>query len=300
MRVTSLHVSRIVKRSAAPGRTRARSRRGTSGVKTIRALDAEDCRAGVLLRRGRSALRSPWRSRCKPDPARLKTGFPADFVWGASTSSYQIEGAVDADGRGKSIWDVFCHTPGQVKNGDTGDVACDHYHRWREDVDLLARGGFNAYRFSTAWPRIMPAGAGAVEPRGLDFYDRLVDGLIARGITPWLCLYHWDLPQALQDKGGWLNRDIADKFADYARVVARRLGDRVKHWAMFNEADMHALFGYGMGSTRRAQRPGRICSPPFIIRTWRRAGAFRRCAPSAPIFGSARCSPLQPARPSSR
>jgi beta-glucosidase len=173
---------------------------------------------------------------------------PADFVWGASTSSYQIEGAVDADGRGKSIWDVFSHTPGRVKGGDTGDVACDHYRRWREDVELLASGGFSAYRFSTAWPRIFPAGAGAVEQRGLDFYDRLVDGLVARGIAPWLCLYHWDLPQALQDHGGWLNRDIADKFADYARIVARRLGDRVKHWAMFNEANIHAVFGYGMGN----------------------------------------------------
>jgi len=176
------------------------------------------------------------------------SAFPADFVWGASTSSYQIEGAVDADGRGKSIWDIFSHTPGRVKGGDTGDVACDHYHRWREDVELLASGGFSAYRFSTAWPRILPAGAGAVEQRGLDFYDRLVDGLVARGVTPWLCLYHWDLPQALQDQGGWLNRDIAENFADYARVVARRLGDRVKHWAMFNEANIHALFGHGMGS----------------------------------------------------
>ncbi|HUZ34477.1 MAG TPA: GH1 family beta-glucosidase [Xanthobacteraceae bacterium] len=177
-----------------------------------------------------------------------ETGFPADFVWGASTSAYQIEGAVDADGRGKSIWDAFCHTPGKVKNGDTGDVACDHYHRWRDDITLLARGGFNAYRFSVAWPRIMPAGVGEVETRGLDFYDRLVDGLLARNITPWLCLYHWDLPQALQDKGGWLTRDIAEKFADYARVVAHRLGDRVKHWAMFNEPGVHALFGYGMGN----------------------------------------------------
>jgi beta-glucosidase len=174
--------------------------------------------------------------------------FPADFVWGASASSYQIEGAVDADGRGQSIWDVFSHTPGRVKGGDTGDVACDHYHRWREDLDLLARGGFNAYRFSTAWPRIMPAGAGAVEQRGLDFYDRLVDGLLARGVKPWLCLYHWDLPQALQDQGGWLKRDIAQKFADFARVVAKRLGDRVQHWAMFNEANVHALFGHGIGS----------------------------------------------------
>ncbi len=182
-------------------------------------------------------------------PAMAKdNAFPADFVWGASTSSYQIEGAVDADGRGKSIWDIFCHSPGKVKDGDTGDVACDHYHRWSEDVEWLQRGGFSAYRFSTAWPRILPSGAGAVEGRGLDFYDRLVDGLVARGVAPWLCLYHWDLPQALQDRGGWLQRDIAEKFADYARVVAKRLGDRVRHWAMFNEPNVHALLGHGMGS----------------------------------------------------
>jgi beta-glucosidase len=174
--------------------------------------------------------------------------FPADFVWGASTSSYQIEGAVDADGRGKSIWDVFSHTPGKVVGDATGDAACDHYHRWREDIDLLARGGFTAYRFSTAWPRIMPMGSGPVEPRGLDFYDRLVDGLIERGIAPRLCLYHWDLPQTLEDRGGWLNRDTSEKFADYARVVAKRLGDRVKHWATFNEPTVHAIFGYGLGS----------------------------------------------------
>jgi len=173
--------------------------------------------------------------------------FPADFAWGASTSSYQIEGAVEEDGRGKSIWDTFSHTPGRVKNGDTGDVACDHYHRWVEDVEWLARGGFNAYRFSTAWSRILPAGSGVVEQRGLDFYDRLVDGLLARNIAPWLCLYHWDLPQALQDQGGWLRRDNADHFTEYALVVGRRLGDRVKHWAMFNEPNIHALFGYGMG-----------------------------------------------------
>jgi beta-glucosidase len=173
--------------------------------------------------------------------------FPDDFVWGASTSNYQIEGAVEADGRGKSIWDTFSHSPGRVKGGDTGDVACDHYHRWIEDIELLARGGFSAYRFSTAWTRIQPAGTGTVEPRGLDFYERLVDGLLARNVTPWLCLYHWDLPQALQDKGGWLNRDIAEPFADYARIVAKRLGDRVRHWVTFNEPNIHAIFGHGVG-----------------------------------------------------
>jgi beta-glucosidase len=179
---------------------------------------------------------------------RQASAFPAGFVWGASTASYQIEGAVDVDGRGKSIWDIFSHTPGRIKNGDTGDVACDHYHRWPEDVELLARGGFDAYRFSTAWSRILPAGSGAVEPRGLDFYDRLVDALIAKHITPWLCLYHWDLPQALQERGGWLNRDTCEKFAAYALVVARRLGDRVKHWATFNEPNVHALLGHGIGN----------------------------------------------------
>src|SRR3989475_343682 len=173
--------------------------------------------------------------------------FPADFVWGASTASYQIEGAVDEDGRGKSIWDVFSHTPGRVKNGDTGDIACDHYHRWRDDIDLLARGNFSAYRFSTAWSRILPSGGGAVEQRGVEFGERLVDGLIATGVGPWLCLYHWDLPQALQEKGGWLNRDTSATFADYARVVARRIGARVKHWAIFNEPNVHALFGHGTG-----------------------------------------------------
>ncbi len=176
-----------------------------------------------------------------------ESGFPADFVWGASTSSYQIEGAVAADGRGQSIWDVFSHRPGEIKNGDSGDVACDHYHRWRDDIALLSQGGFRAYRFSTAWSRILPAGSGSIEPRGLDFYDRLVDGLITRGIAPWVCLYHWDLPQALQERGGWLRRDIAEVFADYARIVGRRLGDRVKHWAMVNEPNIHAIFGHGTG-----------------------------------------------------
>ena len=186
--------------------------------------------------------------------------FPAGFLWGASTASYQIEGAANEDGRGKSIWDVFSRTPGRVKNGDTGDVACDHYHRWREDIELVADGGFAAYRFSTAWPRILPAGSGAVEARGLDFYDRLVDGLIAHRIEPWLCLYHWDLPQALQEQGGWTNRDICERFADYARIVVKKLGDRVRHWATFNEPNVHSVFGHGIG----AHAPGLIGLPNML------------------------------------
>jgi beta-glucosidase len=194
---------------------------------------------------GPFALRKPLRAR---DATAEGISFPPGFTWGASTASYQIEGAANEDGRGKSIWDVFSHTPGRVKNGDTGDVACGHYHRWREDIELLARGGFAAYRFSTAWPRILPAGGGAVELRGLDFYDRLVDGLLAQRVEPWLCLYHWDLPQALQEQGGWTNRDVCQKFADYARIVARGLGDRVKRWATFNEPNVHAVFGHGIGT----------------------------------------------------
>jgi len=170
-----------------------------------------------------------------------------DFVWGASTSSYQIEGAAREDGRGESIWDLFCRQPGRIQNGDTGDVACDHYHRYREDVALLRDLGIGAYRFSIAWPRVLPSGKGAPNEAGLAFYDRLVDSLLAAGIEPWVCLYHWDLPQALQEAGGWANRDCASWFADYARVVASRLGDRVKRFATFNEPGVFSLFGYAFG-----------------------------------------------------
>ncbi len=173
--------------------------------------------------------------------------FPLDFVWGAAASAYQIEGAVTEDGRGESIWDRFSHTPGKTFNGDTGDVACDHYHRWENDVRLMAELGLRAYRFSIAWPRILPGGKGPINERGLAFYDRLVDALCQAEIEPHVALYHWDLPQALDDEGGWLNRDIADHFAHYADVVSRRLGDRVKHWATFNEPLCIALLGYFTG-----------------------------------------------------
>ena len=176
-------------------------------------------------------------------------GFGRDFVWGASTSAYQIEGAAAEDGRGLSVWDVYARTPRRIADGSTGDVACDHYHRYGEDLDLVQACGFSAYRFSVAWPRVLPDGTGVVNPKGFDFYDRLVDGLLARGITPWACLFHWDLPQALQERGGWLNRDSADWFADYAQIAAARLGDRVTHWIMFNEIVVHALFGHGTGGS---------------------------------------------------
>lgn len=173
--------------------------------------------------------------------------FPSSFIWGVATSAYQIEGATEADGRGPSIWDTFCRTPGKVYGGHSGEVACDHYHRWQADLELIAELGVSAYRFSVAWPRVLPEGRGRVNPKGLDFYERLVDGLLARGLKPFCTLYHWDLPQALEDAGGWLNRDTAAAFADYADIVTRRLGDRVASYATLNEPWCSAYLGYGNG-----------------------------------------------------
>ena len=173
--------------------------------------------------------------------------FPAGFVWGTATSSYQIEGAVNEDGRGRSIWDDFAHTPGKTKDGGTGDVAVDHYHRYPDDIALMKSLGVKAYRFSTAWPRILPDGQGRIEPRGLDFYSRLVDDLLTAGIEPYLTLYHWDLPSALQAHGGWANRDIAGQFADYAAIVTRALGDRVTNWITLNEPWCVAFLSHEIG-----------------------------------------------------
>ncbi|MDA8232632.1 MAG: GH1 family beta-glucosidase [Magnetospirillum sp.] len=172
--------------------------------------------------------------------------FPAGFLWGASTSSYQIEGALDADGRGPCVWDTFAAAD-KIQDGSSAATACDHYHRWPEDIALMKQAGFNAYRFSIAWPRVIPAGSGAVNAKGLDFYDRLVDGLLDAGIRPMACLYHWDLPQPLEDGGGWQGREVIGPFAEYARVVTRRLADRVKDWMMLNEPNVVAIFGYGVG-----------------------------------------------------
>jgi beta-glucosidase len=173
--------------------------------------------------------------------------FPADFLWGAATSAYQIEGAVREDGRGETIWDRFCATPGKIFEGHTGEVACDHYHRFREDVALMRELGLRSYRFSVAWARIFPAGGGRLNPAGLDFYQRLIDELVAGGITPLLTLYHWDLPQALQDRGGWEARDTAGYFADYAAALFHHLGDRVRLWITHNEPCVAAYIGYGTG-----------------------------------------------------
>jgi beta-glucosidase len=173
--------------------------------------------------------------------------FPDGFTWGAATSAYQIEGSIDADGRGRSIWDTFSHTPGAIADGTTGDTACDHYHRYREDVALMAELGLPAYRFSIAWPRVLPDGSGPVNQAGVDFYSRLVDDLLEHGITPLLTLYHWDLPQRLQDHGGWSERGTASRFADYAAVVAKQLGDRVHTFTTLNEPWCSAFLGYASG-----------------------------------------------------
>ncbi len=183
--------------------------------------------------------------------------FPKDFVWGCATAAYQIEGAWNEDGKGPSIWDTFTHADSHIADGSNGDTAVDHYHRYREDVGLMADLGLKAYRFSVAWPRILPDGTGTVNPAGLDFYDRLTDELLKNGIEPYVCLFHYDLPQALQDKGGWPNRETAFAFAEYARLVAERLSDRVKVWFTLNEPWVSAFAGYFSGD----HAPG-IKKPP--------------------------------------
>jgi len=179
-----------------------------------------------------------------PEPRR----FPPGFLWGASTSAYQIEGAVDEDGRGRSVWDTFSHTPGKVHGGDTGDIACDSYHRLDDDLALLGELGASAYRFSVAWPRVQPSGYGPVNQRGLDYYRALVDGLLGRGIVPVATVYHWELPQELEDVGGWAVRDTAARFAEYARVLAEALGDQVGMWITLNEPQQVANQGYRVGT----------------------------------------------------
>ena len=187
--------------------------------------------------------------------------FPPGFVWGAATAAYQVEGAVTEDGRGPSIWDTFSHTPGAIADGTTGDIAADHYHLYAEDVGLMAEIGLRAYRFSVAWSRIVPTGSGEVNHKGIDFYSRLVDALLEQGITPVATLYHWDLPQSLQDAGGWANRDTAKRFAEYAAVVGRALGDRVATFSTLNEPWCSAFLGYGNG----LHAPG-IADPTLALR----------------------------------
>ncbi len=223
--------------------------------------------------------------------------FPPDFLFGAATASYQIEGAAHEDGRGESIWDRFCATPGKVRNGDTGDIACDHYHRFADDVALMRELGLDAYRFSVAWPRILPAGRGEVNQKGLDFYDRLVDELLANGIKPFITLYHWDLPQPLEDQGGWTNRDTVDAFAEYTKAVVRHLGDRVKHWITHNEPWVAAWLGYGWGQ----HAPGRTgdsnalaAAHHLMLSHGRAVEIIRQYAPDAKVGITLNLQPIYP------
>lgn len=181
---------------------------------------------------------------------------PKNFVWGAAAASYQIEGAAFEDGKGASVWDTFSHNTANIKNQDNGDIACDHYHRYKEDVALMKEAGLKAYRFSISWPRVLPNGTGKINKAGLKFYSDLVDELLTAGIEPYVTLFHWDLPQALYDRGGWLNRDISDWFADYAKVVVDCLSDRVTYWMTTNEPQCHIILGHVYG----AHAPGRHVS----------------------------------------
>ena len=212
--------------------------------------------------------------------------YPPEFVWGAATAAYQIEGAWNEDGKGESIWDRFSHTPGMVLNGDTGDVACDHYHRWAGDVALMKELGLNAYRFSVAWTRILPNGSGEINQAGIDFYSRLVDALLDAEIVPYATLYHWDLPQAVQDRGGWPDRGSVDEFVEYAGVFCRALGDRVHHWITLNEPKVSAFVGYFQG--RHA--PGIMdldaaiaASHHLLLAHGRSVGVIREISPGARV-----------------
>lgn len=230
-------------------------------------------------------------------PHTIAAYFPADFLWGVATSAYQIEGATTADGRGRSIWDAFAEQPGAIERGETADVACDHYNRLDEDVALIRDLGVGSYRFSIAWPRIQATGTGPVNARGIAFYDRLVDGLLEAGIRPFPTLYHWDLPQALEDRGGWTNRDTAERFADYAGLVVSALGDRVQDWSLFNEPFIFSSRGYLLGR----YAPGRSSLRDFLRTVhvinlahadgWHAAKAARPDAQVGSVFAMAPCEP---------
>jgi beta-glucosidase len=230
-----------------------------------------------------------------------KRVFPEGFLWGVATSAFQIEGGHDEDGRGESIWDRLAATPGRIADGSDGRVACDHYHRWPEDLALLSQLGVGAYRFSVAWPRVMPHGRGAVNQRGLDFYDRLVDALLERSIQPMATLYHWDLPQPLQDRGGWASRDTAKAFVDYADAVSMRLGDRVRHWVTHNEPWCIATLGHEQGEHAPGHR-----DPPEALRAAHHVllshgwalPVLRRNAPAAEVGIVLNLVPPEPASPS--
>ena len=219
-------------------------------------------------------------------PSARRPLFPPDFVWGAATAAYQVEGAVREDGRGESIWDRYSATPGNIVNGDTGVVACDSYHRHGEDTRLIRELGLDAFRFSISWPRVLPNGTGRVNTAGLDYYDRIVDELLASGIEPYVTLYHWDLPQALEDSGGWPSRATVDAFTEYAEAVVSRLGDRVRTWITQNEPWVVAWLGYGLGvhaPGRRSEADALAAAHHVLLSHGRAAQVLRRDAPGARV-----------------
>jgi len=224
--------------------------------------------------------------------------FPADFIWGAATASYQIEGAAHEDGRGESVWDRFSATPGKVRNGDTGEVACDFYHRYPDDIALMRELGLDSFRFSIAWPRVLPAGRGQVNRAGLDFYDRLVDELLASEIEPLVTLFHWDTPQALEDEGGWRARSTVDAFVEYAEVVAGRLGDRVRRWITHNEPWVYAWIGNAWGEHapgRKSEADAVATAHHLLLSHAGAMQAIRRAVPNAEIGITLNLSQMDPA-----
>ena len=227
--------------------------------------------------------------------------FPDGFLWGVATSAFQIEGAHDIDGRGRSIWDTYAEQPGFIEDGSNAKVACDHYHRYAEDIGVMRSLGVGAYRFSVAWPRVLPTGRGKVNAAGLDFYDRLVDGLLAAGIAPWVTLYHWDLPQALEDEGGWTNRSTVDAFVEFTHAVSGRLGDRVAHWITHNEPWCVSVLGHAQGAHapgKRSWPDALIASHHLLLSHGRAAQVIRRNAHRAKVGITLNVSECEPASPS--
>jgi len=227
--------------------------------------------------------------------------FPENFTWGAATASYQIEGAWDEDGKGESIWDRFCHTPDKIENADTGDRTCDHYHHWQEDVELMKEIGLKAYRFSISWPRILPKGRGEINQAGIDFYSNLVDALLEAGIEPWVTLYHWDLPQALEDEGGWAVRSTAEAFLEYTEIITRALGDRVKNWITLNEPWVSAFVGYEEGRHAPGVKDlnaAVTASHHLLLAHGKAIPIIRKNSPNANVGITLNLTPQEPASPS--
>jgi beta-glucosidase len=234
----------------------------------------------------------------KPMPNTASNRFPPDFVWGAASAAYQIEGGIDEAGRGESIWDRFSATPGNVRNGDSGAIACDFYHRYGEDIALMKELGLDAFRLSIAWPRILPEGRGEVSSAGLDFYDRLVDALLAAGIRPFVTFYHWDLPQALEDRGGWPARETVDAFSEYVEAVGGRIGDRVSHWITHNEPWVASWLGYGWGHHapgHTSEADAVAAAHHLLLSHGRAAEILRSASPKAEVGITLDLHPVYPA-----